>query len=291
MIFKLIDELKSTDNRKLTTDNYDCLRGHFDGRMVVACGLITFSLICSAMGQAPKLSDASEVASPTSQTESQSMSTNVMTPPEETKTSSSNEEKNKASDDPSATNAASSNAELNTNGVVPTDPSMIPPPESTSADNPTNTSLPIDPNAVSATEAPSEQASPVNSTESVEKKKHEIKVRYNEVRTQVEKEEAVVALRQAADKETTIEGQRQTLRAYYELLFKRMKQVDPSLTERCDVMQGAYLRRVEQTGAEPTIPLHLLSGVETNSTNAQQGAPPSKKQKLHKKTSTSNTSQ
>ncbi len=214
-------------------------------------GLIIFGLIGSTVAQETK-SLAAREASPAAGQEGTPASGNVVTSsevpaasPQETKSGSSND----ASDATKATSdtnvpSASSNVEPNANGIVPTDPSMIPPPESAPADNPTNTPLPIDPNAGNMTEAPAEGTSPVNNTESIEKKKHEIKVRYNEVRTQVEKEEAVVALRQAADKAATTEGQRQTLKVYYELLFKRMKQVDPSLTERCDVMQGAYLRRV-----------------------------------------------
>ncbi len=183
-----------------------------------------------------------------------------------------------------AQKAPSSNAEAGTNEIVPTDPSMIPP--SVSTESSTNTPLPMDPNGGGMSETSTEEVSPVNNTESVEKKKHEIKVRYNAVRTQVEKEEAVIALRQAADKATTTEGQRQTLKAYYELLFKRMKQVDPSLTERCDVMQGAYLRRLEQTTLEPTIPLQLPSGAQSTTTNAP--TLPVTKGKSHKKTSSSN---
>jgi len=226
------------------------------------------SLTCSMMGQVTKTSDDPVVASPSPQADAQAMPTNVVTSSEEPKTS-------------------SPTAESNTNEVAPTDPAMIPPPAST--ENATNVPLPMDPNAGSTTETPSEEVSPVNSTESIEKKKHEIKVHYNEVRTQVEKEEAVAALRQAADKATTPEGERQTLKAYYELLFKRMKQVDPSLTERCDVMQGAYLRRLEQKGIEPTIPLSLPSRDTTNTTNAS--TPPATKRKLHKKISTSNADQ
>ena len=267
--------------------------------VLMACGLMVCGLSCPAVAQEAKQTSAEKMSSPSQQEETH-VPNNIMTSaqaptasPQESTSASSSGDASDTTKAPSDTNVpnASSNTDANTNGIVPTDPSMIPPPESAPADNPTNVPLPVDPNAGNMTEAPGEEASPVNSAESIEKKKHEIKVRYNEVRTQVEKEEAVVALRQAADKATTTEGQRQTLKAYYELLFKRMKQIDPSLTERCEVMQGAYLRRVEQSGGEPTIPLHLPSGVDKNSTNAPQGAPPAKKEKLHKKISTSNTSQ
>ena len=128
----------------------------------------------------------------------------------------------------------------------------------------------MDPNAGSTTEILKEEVSPVNNTESIEKKKHELKVRYNEVRTQVEKEESVATLRQAVDKAATPEAVRQASKVYYEFLFKRMKQVDPSLSERCDLMQGAYLRRLQQMGIEPTIPLHApLTPGETSGNNSQ----------------------
>ncbi|HLB34056.1 MAG TPA: hypothetical protein VJK54_07480 [Chthoniobacterales bacterium] len=143
--------------------------------------------------------------------------------------------------------------------IVPTDPSMIPPSETTSAEDGTLplTPSPNDPNAVipSSFEVPEvSPISPVNSTESIEKKKLQLKVRYNQVRTQVEKNDSVVELKLKADKASTDEGKRQALRAYYELLFKKMKKVDPSLTERCDIMKGAYLRHLEQVKVEPTIP-------------------------------------
>ncbi|MBM3856879.1 MAG: hypothetical protein FJ390_02825 [Verrucomicrobia bacterium] len=252
----------------------------------VTCWSIIIGLIYSARAQEAKSAGTSVVASSASQEDSKVMSVSDATSAEESKTPFSSQSKTPSTDS-NRTNASSPDAEPSTNGIVPTDPSMIPPPAS--AENSTNAPLPMDPNAGGTAETLPEQASPVNSTESIEKKKHEIKVRYNEVRTQVEKEEAVVALRQAADKATTPEGQRQTLKAYYELLFKRMKQIDPSLSERCDVMQGAYLRRIEQNGVEPTIPLTLPATGSTNLTNAP--TPPPSKGKLHKKNSTSNAAQ
>jgi hypothetical protein len=190
----------------------------------------------------------------------------------------------KTSSDSSATNDSSSNSEVDSAGVVPIDPSMAVP-ETTSNNNSTTTPLPTDPNAESVTEIPGDEKSTVNDTESIEKKKHEIRVRYNQVRIQVEKEEAIIALHQAADKAATMEGKRQTLKAYYELLFHRMKQIDASLTERCDVMQGAYLRHLEQGNIEPTIPLHLSSGESEETTDHHEKIPSTKKEKSHQKSS------
>ena len=286
------------NNYELQTSNYQ-LNIWTNVRIFMSCGLMVCGLSCPALAQEAKQTSVKKISPPSQQEEgrvSNNITTSTEVPPassQETKPASLSGDASDATKATSDTNvsSASSNTETNTNGVVPTDPSMIPSPESAAADNPTNVPLPMDPNAGSSIEAASEQASPVNSTESIEKKKHEINIRYNEVRTQVEKEEALVALRQGADKATTTEGERQTLKAYYELLFKRMKQIDSSLTERCDVMQGAYLRRVEQTGVEPTIPLHLSSRADKNSTNVPQGISPVTKEKLHKKISTSNTSQ
>ncbi|MFZ4116622.1 MAG: hypothetical protein ACOYK6_07890 [Chthoniobacterales bacterium] len=134
--------------------------------------------------------------------------------------------------------------------VVPTDPSMIPPPQEVSSHPESDTTAP----AANETE---QQSSPpvLPSTESIEKKKQELKVRYYEVRTQVEKEVDVSALKEKANHATTDEEKRQALRAYYALLFAKMKKVDPSISERCDLLEKAYLHRLEQVVIQPTVPL------------------------------------
>jgi hypothetical protein len=100
------------------------------------------------------------------------------------------------------------------------------------------------------------------STQSIEKKKHEIKIRYYEVRTGVEKEADVSALKEKADHATTDEEKRQALRAYYKLLFAKMKKMDPSIADRCDLMEKAYLRHLEQITLQPTIPLSPETGAK-----------------------------
>jgi hypothetical protein len=127
---------------------------------------------------------------------------------------------------------------------------MIPPPQETSSNTESSTTSP----AANQTE---QQATPpeLPSTESVEKKKQELKVRYYEVRTRVEKEADVSALKEKADHATTDEGKRQALRAYYALLFTKMKKVDPSISKRCDLLEKAYLHRLEQVVIQPTVPL------------------------------------
>ena len=140
--------------------------------------------------------------------------------------------------------------------ITPTDPSMVPSPEGSSTSSNNDPSIP----AASSSNEPEQASSPLPelpSTESIEKKKQELKVRYYEVRTEVEKEPEVSALKEKADHATTDEGKRQALRSYYELLFTKMKKKDPSITERCDLLQKAYLRRLEQVTLQPTIPLSL----------------------------------
>lgn len=163
--------------------------------------------------------------------------------------------------------------------VTPTDPSMIPPSESTNVE--ANQPLPNDPNVMPLT-SPEEARIPVNSTESIEKKKEQIKLRYYEVRTQVEKETEVVALRLKADKAASDEEKRQDLRAYYDLLFQRMKKIDSSISDRCDLMQAAYLRHLEQVSIEPTIPLNPPPSTNSASNNTQSISPINSKTKKKK---------
>jgi len=72
-----------------------------------------------------------------------------------------------------------------------------------------------------------------------------------------DKEEALASLLEKSDKAKTDEGKRQTLREYYDLLAKRMKKIDPSISDWIDTMHAAYLRRIEQVRVEPSIPLSL----------------------------------
>jgi len=84
----------------------------------------------------------------------------------------------------------------------------------------------------------------------------EIQVKYVETRTKAEKDEKVVNLKQQAERAKTDEDKRQALRAYYRLLFQKIRKLDASLTGKADTMEAAYLRRLEQNRIEPTIPLN-----------------------------------
>ena len=112
-----------------------------------------------------------------------------------------------------------------------------------------------DPNAViptdSGTGRPPGLAGP--SAQEIERK---LKIRYQEVRVQMEKDPAVHSLMEQSKAAKTFEDERAALREYYRLLFKKMKKVDKDLSARCDVMEKAYLARLAHMRVEPTIPLN-----------------------------------
>ena len=81
------------------------------------------------------------------------------------------------------------------------------------------------------------------------------KLLYREVRTKAEKDAAITSLREQAESAKTFEGERAAYREYYRALFRKMKQIDNSLSKKCDLMEKAYLSRLAQIRIEPTIPL------------------------------------
>jgi hypothetical protein len=115
---------------------------------------------------------------------------------------------------------------------------------------------PSDPNSLIPPPSEPEQPSPVNASNNEEKQRQEQKARYYSVKVKADKEEALASLQAKADKAKSDEAKRQALREYYDLLAKRMKKLDPSLSEWIDTMHGAYLRRLAQVRVEPTIPVN-----------------------------------
>lgn len=112
-----------------------------------------------------------------------------------------------------------------------------------------------DPNAVvpDATSLPDVPAGPAGPSAAEEERR--LRIRYQEVRTQVDKDPAVRSLREQARAAMSFEAERAAYREYYRLLFKKMRAIDKELTARCDIMERAYLARLAQTRVEPTIPL------------------------------------
>ena len=92
--------------------------------------------------------------------------------------------------------------------------------------------------------------------ESTQEKARQLSVRYRDVRVQAEKDPKVASLREQAERARSLEDQRAAMREYYRLLFKKIASIDKSLTDKCKVMETAYLRRLAQERLEPTIPLN-----------------------------------
>jgi hypothetical protein len=122
----------------------------------------------------------------------------------------------------------------------------------TEALNPDATLVPPD-----ATGAPEDVPPPAPKiAENKFKEARDLQVRYQEVKLQALKDDAVRSLHEQADAAKTDEGKRQALREYYRLLFAKMVSIDKDLEKKCDEMQKAYLRRLGQYRVEPTIPLN-----------------------------------
>jgi hypothetical protein len=136
---------------------------------------------------------------------------------------------------------------------------------------------PSDPNALIPPPVEPQQPSPVNASGNESKQREDQKTRYYTAKTQADKEEALALFQAKADKAKSDEAKRQALRSYYDLLAKRMKKIDPSISEWIDTMHAAYLRRLEQVRVEPTIPLNPPPSPSADSTPT-----PDKKKKSKK---------
>lgn len=97
---------------------------------------------------------------------------------------------------------------------------------------------------------------PAPSGPSAEEISRKMKLRYQELRTKVEKDPALRSLKEQADNAKTFEDERAALREYYRLLFSKIKKADSQLADRCDALERAYLARLAQMRLEPTIPLN-----------------------------------
>lgn len=158
--------------------------------------------------------------------------------------------------------ATDSNAVATPPAIAPADSNaLVPAPTDTNAPapdagmgSPGQNPPPSDPNALIPPATAPEQPSPINASSNEEKERQEQKTRYYTAKTQADKEEPLASLLAKADKAKSDGAKRETLREYYELLAKRMKKIDPSISEWIDTMHAAYLRRLAQVRIEPTIP-------------------------------------
>jgi flagellar biosynthesis/type III secretory pathway protein FliH len=113
----------------------------------------------------------------------------------------------------------------------------------------------VDPNQLMPTDATPAPIDPRTLAAAGEEQERKIKIRYQQVRTKAEQDSDVASLLAKAKTATTFEGERAAYRKYYELLFKKMRKLDSSLSKKCDLMEKTYLARLAQTRVEPTIPL------------------------------------
>ena len=113
----------------------------------------------------------------------------------------------------------------------------------------------VDPNQLLPTDAAPVPIDPRTLAAAGEEQERKIKIRYQQVRAKAEQDSDVASLLAKAKTATTFEGERAAYRKYYELLFKKMRKLDSSLSKKCDLMEKTYLARLAQTRVEPTIPL------------------------------------
>ena len=136
----------------------------------------------------------------------------------------------------------------------PADP--LAPPADSGMGSPGQNPPPSDPNSLIPPPVEPEQPSPINAGGNDEKQRQEQKTRYYSAKVKADKDDDLASLLEKSDKAKSDEAKRQALRQYYDLLAKRMKKIDPSLSDWIDTMHSAYLRRLAQVRIEPTIPLN-----------------------------------
>ena len=189
------------------------------------------------------------------------------------------------SPDPAAP-AGDTNATAPAGGTNSVAPAPTPDPAAPAANSgmgsPGQNPPPSDPNSLIPPPQEPPQPSPINTAGNEDKQRQDQKVLYYTVKVKADQDEGLIALQAKADKAKSDESKRQALRQYYDLLAKRMKKIDPSLSDWIDVMHSAYLRRLEQVRVEPTIPINPPPTVDAAagaSPTPQPSATPSHKKK------------
>ena len=150
---------------------------------------------------------------------------------------------------PAASNQTSSNA------AAPADP--LAPGANSGAGSPGQNPPQSDPNSLIPPPVEPSQPSPINSAGNEEKQRQDQKAKYYAAKVKADKEEGLASLLTKSDKAKSDETKREILREYYDLLAKRMKKIDPSISDWIDTMHAAYLRRLQQIRVEPSIPQGL----------------------------------
>jgi len=191
--------------------------------------------------------------------------TNTATPADATSTAPSS---NSAGVAPSSNNP--SNSATTGPSPVPASNDQLTPPPDSGMGSPGQNPPPSDPNSLIPSPVEPEQISPINTAGNEEKQRQEQKARYYIVKVRADKDDDLAALLQKGDNSKTDEAKRQTLRVYYDLLAKRMKKIDPSLSDWIDTMHAAYLRRIDQVRLEPTIPINPPPSPDASPSNSTE---------------------
>jgi len=139
-----------------------------------------------------------------------------------------------------------------------------------------------DPNSLIPPPIEPSQPSPINAAGNEEKQRQDQKAKYYAAKVKADKEEGLASLLTKSDKAKSDETKRETLREYYDLLAKRMKKIDPSISDWIDTMHSAYLRRLQQIRVEPSIPTGLPPVLNT-AAGASPSASPSEEPVKHRK--------
>ena len=142
-------------------------------------------------------------------------------------------------------------------GPAPTNGEPAAPAPNSGMGSPGQNPPPSDPNSLIPPPEEPLPPSPINTAGNEETQRQQQKSRYYSVKVKADKDEDLSSLLTQADKAKSDEVKRQALREYYDLLAKRMKKIDPSISDWIDTMHSAYLRRLDQARVEPTIPMSL----------------------------------
>jgi hypothetical protein len=168
-------------------------------------------------------------------------------------------------------------------GPAPTNGEPAAPAPNSGMGSPGQNPPPSDPNSLIPPPEEPLPPSPINTAGNEETQRQQQKSRYYTVKVKADKEEDLSSLLTQADKAKSDEVKRQALREYYDLLAKRMKKLDPSISDWIDTMHSAYLRRLDQVRVEPTIPMNLPPTPVVSSDASATPSPsatPAKKMKM-----------
>ncbi len=96
---------------------------------------------------------------------------------------------------------------------------------------------------------------PVLAPDSAEEAR-KMRIRFREAKIVADRDPAVQEMWQLSETAKTDEDKRAALRAYYRLLFSRVRKIDPKLKAYTEPKEAAALALLAQTRVDPTVPLN-----------------------------------